>query len=103
MISALKVKLDRNNPKKIHALKAILIFDVWNYVLNKESIYNIDEFLSVVCVTRSTFKRIVSLVKENPVLQGQTSEKQSKHFMPEIHFLATFNFFYAEGNQGGSK
>lgn len=49
---------------------------VWKYVLNKESIYNNDEFLSVFRVTRSTFKRIVSLVKENPVLQGQTSEKQ---------------------------
>jgi hypothetical protein len=76
---------------------------VWNEILNKESIYNNDEFLSVFHVTRSTFKRIVALVKDNPVLQGQNSEKQSKHFVPEIHLLATFKFFGAEGNQGGSK
>ncbi len=46
---------------------------------------------------------IAALLKDNPVLQGQNFEKQSKHFVPEIHLLATFKFFGAERNQNGSK
>jgi len=57
----------------------------------------------VFCVIRSTFTRIVALVKDNPLLQGKKCEKQSKHFVPEIHLLATLKLFEAEGNQGGSK
>jgi len=45
----------------------------------------------------------VALVKDNPLLQGKKCEKQSKHFVPEIHLLATLKLFEAEGNQGGSK
>jgi hypothetical protein len=33
--------------------------------------------------------RIVALMKNNPVLQGQNSEQQYKQFVPEIHLLAT--------------
>jgi len=45
----------------------------------------------------------VALVKDNPLLQGKKCEKQSKHFVPEIHLLAALKLFEAEGNQGGSK
>ncbi len=72
---------------------------IWNDLLNKDIIYNNDEFLSIFCITRTTFSRIVALVKDNPVLKGQNSEKQSKHFVPELHMLATLNVFGAEGNQ----
>jgi hypothetical protein len=46
---------------------------------------------------------IVALVKDNLVLQGHNSEKQSKHFVPDVHLLGTFKFFSTEGNQGCSK
>lgn len=34
--------------------------------------------------------RFVVLVKDNPVLQGQNSEKQSYHFVVKIHMLSVF-------------
>jgi hypothetical protein len=71
--------------------------------VNTYCIYNNEEFLSVFCVTRSTFKRVVTLIKDNPVRQGKNVDKQSKHFVPEIHVLATLKFFGAEGNQNSSK
>jgi hypothetical protein len=43
-------------------------------------------------VTRSTFSRTVTLVKDNPVLQGKNVDKQSKHFVPEVHLLANLKF-----------
>ncbi len=76
---------------------------VRNDVLNKDIIYNNGEFLSVFRVTRCTFMRLLALEKDNQVHQGQNSEKQSKHFVPEVHLLVTLKNFGAEGNQGGSK
>jgi hypothetical protein len=72
---------------------------VWNDIVNTHCIYNNEEFLSVFHVTRSTFNRVVTLIKDNPVLQGKNVDKQSKHFVPEIHVLATLKFFGAESNQ----
>jgi hypothetical protein len=76
---------------------------VWNDIVNTHCIYNNEEFLSVFHVTRSTFNRVVTLIKDNPVLQGGNVVKQSKHFVPEIHVLATLKYFGAEGNQYSSK
>ncbi len=76
---------------------------VWNDIVNTHCIYNNEEFLSVFRVTRSTFHRVVTLIKDNPVLQGKNVDKQSKHFVPEIHVLATLKYFGAEGNQNSSK
>jgi hypothetical protein len=73
---------------------------IWNDLLSKDIIYNNDEFLNIFCVTRTTFPRIVALIKDNPVLQGRNSEKQSKHFVPELHMLAALKFVGAVGNQG---
>jgi hypothetical protein len=85
-------------PRTLHRLDHI-----WNDIVNTQLIYNNEEFLSMFHVTRSTFSRIVTLVKDNPVLQGKNVDKQSKHFVPEVHLLATLKFFGAEGNQNGSK
>ncbi len=43
--------------------------------------------------------RFVVLVKENPVLQGQNSEKQSKHFVVKIHALAALIFLVHRGTK----
>jgi hypothetical protein len=86
------------HPQTLHRLD-----HVWNDIVNTQSIYDNEEFFSVFHVTRSTFTEIVTHVKNNHVLQGENIDKQSKHFVLEIHLLVTLNFFGAEDNQKGSK
>jgi hypothetical protein len=46
---------------------------------------------------------LVALIKDNPILQGKNFRRHSKHFVAELHLLATLKFFGAEGNLGSNK
>lgn len=54
-------------------------------------------------VARITFGEILSLVQDSPMLQGKHSERQLEHFSPEVHLLATFKWFHAQGNHGSHR
>ncbi len=53
---------------------------VWNDIVNTHCIYNNEEFLSVFRVTRSTFHRVITLIKDN-------LKKCLRHSPTETRFL----------------
>ena len=89
---------DTYRPRTLHSKD-----HMWNKIINTTLIYNDDEFLCCFRSTRSTFLRLVALIKDNPILQGKNFRRHSKHFVAELHLLATLKFFGAEGNLGSNK
>ncbi len=65
---------------------------IWKSIVTSTEIYNDEEFLAQFCITHGTIQRHVELVKDSPYLGGRNSQKQSQHFVPELHLLVALEF-----------